>query len=75
MQNRLTEKQTEAYLYMQAIEDECKIDATKQIDYPPVAISFGQTIIKTLSGNKTFYYLNTFPIEASGILLRPSRTF
>lgn len=53
MQNRLTEKQTEAYIIMQAIEDECKIDATKQIDYPPVAISFGQTIIKTLSGNKT----------------------
>jgi|TARA_R110000787_G_scaffold40596_10_gene100763 hypothetical protein len=52
MQDRLTEKQTEAYLYMQAIEDECKIDARKQIDYPPVAISFGKTLIKTKKGDQ-----------------------
>jgi len=52
MQDRLTEKQTEAYIIMQAIEEECKIDATKQIDYPPVAISLGEKLIKTKKGDQ-----------------------
>lgn len=51
MTNRLTEKQTEQYMIMQLIEEDCIIDATKKIDYPPVALSFGEKLIKTQSGD------------------------
>ena len=54
MTNRLTEKETVQYLIMEALENECSIDAKTNIDYPPVALSFGEKTIKTKNGNINF---------------------
>jgi len=29
-------------MYMQLLEQECYIDATKEVEYPPMAISMGE---------------------------------
>ena len=50
MQLRLDEQQTVQYLTMQAIEEDCIINAKEKIEYPPVAISFGENLIKTSKG-------------------------
>ncbi len=47
MQLRLDEQQTEQYLIMQSIEEDCTIDVNEKLEYPPVAISLGETLIKT----------------------------
>ncbi len=46
MQLRLDEQQTEQYLIMQSIEEDCNIDINKKLDYPPVALSLGVNINK-----------------------------
>jgi len=46
MQLRLDEQQTEQYLAMQSIEEDCTIDVNEKLEYPPVALSFGETLIK-----------------------------
>ncbi len=46
MQLRLDEQQTEQYLIMQSIEEDCNIDVNEKLDYPPVALSLGETLIK-----------------------------
>ena len=46
MQLRLDEKQTEQYLIMKSIEEDCTIDLNEKLDYPPVALSLGETLIK-----------------------------
>jgi hypothetical protein len=46
MQLRLDEQQTEQYLIMQSIEEDCNIDINEKLDYPPVALSLGETLIK-----------------------------
>lgn len=51
MQLRLDEQQTEKYLIMQSIEEDCKINANEKIEYPPVAISLGENLIKTSKGD------------------------
>jgi len=51
MQLRLDDKQTEEYLIMQAIDEDCIIHANEKIDYPPVALSFGEKLIKTSKGD------------------------
>ena len=51
MQLRLDEQQTEQYLIMQAIEEDCTINAKEKIEYPPVAISYGENLIKTSNGD------------------------
>ena len=43
----------ETRLYMQLLEDECIINTTDIVEYPPVAISMGETTIKSLKGTKT----------------------
>ena len=45
----MTEKQTEQYLYMQLIEEDCYIDTKEKIEYPPVALSYGEQLIKSRS--------------------------
>ena len=47
MQLRLDEQQTEQFLIMQSIEEDCKVDPKESIDYPPVALSLGEKLIKT----------------------------
>ncbi len=46
MQPRLDEQQTIQYLAMQSIEEDCTIDVNEKLEYPPVALSFGETLIK-----------------------------
>ena len=46
MQLRLDEQQTVQYLSMQSIEEDCTIDVNEKLEYPPVALSFGETLIK-----------------------------
>jgi len=41
MQLRLDEKQTEQYLIMQSIEEDCTIDVNEKLDYPPLSLSIG----------------------------------
>ena len=43
----------ETRLYMQLLEDECIINTTDIVEYPPVAISMGETTITSLKGTKT----------------------
>lgn len=43
----------ETKLYMQLLEEECIIDTKDIIEYPPVAISMGETTFKTINGTKT----------------------
>tara|TARA_R100000541_G_scaffold58999_1_gene71382 strand:+ start:2047 stop:2883 length:837 start_codon:yes stop_codon:yes gene_type:complete len=47
----MTEKQTEQELLMQFIEEDCYIDPKQKIDYPPVALSFGEKVIRYKSGD------------------------
>jgi hypothetical protein len=47
MQLRLDEQQTEQYLIMQSIEEDCKVDPKESIEYPPVALSLGEKLLKT----------------------------
>lgn len=43
----MTEKETEQNMLMEFIADTCYIDITKKIDYPPVALSYGEKVIKS----------------------------
>ena len=47
----MTEKQTEQELLMQFIEQDCYVDPKEKIDYPPVALSFGEKVIRYKSGD------------------------
>tara|TARA_R100000951_G_scaffold40665_1_gene34462 strand:+ start:452 stop:1294 length:843 start_codon:yes stop_codon:yes gene_type:complete len=42
-----TETQTEKQMLMEFIEHDCSVDITKKIPYPPVALSYGEKLIKT----------------------------
>jgi len=52
MQLRLTEKQETEFVIMQSIEEDCYIDTSKKIDYPPVAISLGEVLLKSKKGDE-----------------------
>ena len=47
----MTEKQTEQELLMQFIEQDCYVDPKGKIDYPPVALSLGEKVIRYKSGD------------------------
>lgn len=47
MENKQTEKQTEHKMLMEYIEQDCSVDITKKIPYPPVALSYGEKLIRT----------------------------
>ena len=51
MTDRLSEEETVQYLIMQSIEQDCIVDPKIKIDYPPVAISLGEKLIKTSQGD------------------------
>ena len=46
MQLKLNEQKTLQYLAMQSIEEDCIINVNEKLEYPPVALSFGETLIK-----------------------------
>tara|TARA_R110000824_G_scaffold53935_1_gene148884 strand:+ start:1455 stop:2297 length:843 start_codon:yes stop_codon:yes gene_type:complete len=41
------QKQTEHQMLMEFIEQDCSVDITKKIPYPPVALSYGEKVIRT----------------------------
>ena len=43
----------EEKMFMHLLEEECIINTNDIVEYPPVAISMGETIIQTLKGSKT----------------------
>jgi len=47
----MNEEETVRYLLMEAIEEDCIINAKEKIDYPPVALSLGEKLIKTNKGD------------------------
>jgi len=51
MTDRLSEAETVQYLLMQSIDQDCEVDPHKNIEYPPVALSFGYKTMKTQQGN------------------------
>ena len=47
----MTEKQTEHKMLMQFIEEDCFVNTKETIDYPPVALSYGEKLIKSKKGD------------------------
>ncbi len=47
----MQDKQNELQVLMQILEEECLIETSVKVDYPPVAISLGEKLIKTKSGD------------------------
>jgi len=43
----MTEQETEHGMLMEFIEQDCFIDITKKIEYPPVALSYGEKVLKS----------------------------
>tara|TARA_R100001460_G_scaffold26850_2_gene54391 strand:- start:790 stop:1629 length:840 start_codon:yes stop_codon:yes gene_type:complete len=46
------QQQTEHNMLMEFIQHDCKVDIDKKIDYPPVALSYGEKLLKSESGDK-----------------------
>jgi len=47
----MTEKQTEEKMFMEFIADTCKIDINEKLEYPPVALSFGEKVLQSNNGD------------------------
>ena len=47
----MTEKETEQNMLMEFIADTCFIDITKKIEYPPVALSYGEKVLQSDKGD------------------------
>ena len=43
----MTEKQNEHRMLMQFIEEDCFINSKEKVDYPPVALSYGEKVVKS----------------------------
>ena len=50
----MTEEQTTHNMLMELIKEECTIDTTEVMEYPPTALSYGEKTIDTKSGQLTF---------------------
>ena len=44
---QMTEKQNEHRMLMQFIEEDCFINSKEKVDYPPVALSYGEKVVKS----------------------------
>ena len=47
----MTEKETEQNMLMEFIADTCYIDITKKLEYPPVALSYGEKVLQSDKGD------------------------
>ena len=47
MTKRMNDEETVQYMVMQSFEEDCIINAKEKIEYPPVAISLGEKLIKS----------------------------
>ena len=50
----MTEKETTHQMLMELIKEECTIDTTEVMEYPPTALSYGEKTIQTTKGDITF---------------------
>ena len=50
----MTEEQTTQNLYMQLVKEQCEVDSTKEIDYPPAVLSYGEKRIETKNGEMVY---------------------
>jgi hypothetical protein len=48
---QMTEKETEHDLLMQFIKEDCYVNPKEKAEYPPVALSFGEKVLKTDKGD------------------------
>tara|TARA_R110000851_G_scaffold133684_1_gene268622 strand:+ start:555 stop:1400 length:846 start_codon:yes stop_codon:yes gene_type:complete len=64
MQLKLTDQQQTEYVLMQSIEEDCFVDTNEKIEYPPVALSLGEKLIKSPQGDS----LLPIPIATFGNL-------
>jgi hypothetical protein len=51
MQKRLDDAETIQFLIMESIEADCYINPKESLEYPPVALSYGENLIKTKKGD------------------------
>jgi len=54
----MTEKQLEHDMLMQFIIDDCYVNTKKSVEYPPVALSFGEKLIK--QQNRRLFLANSY---------------
>ena len=47
----MTDKQIEHEMLMQLIQEDCYVDPKKKLEYPPVALSFGEKLLKSKKGD------------------------
>ena len=69
----MTEEQTTQNMAMELIKEECQIDTTQPLEYPPLALSLGTTTIQTNIGDKTY----PIPIATMGnisVITAPPKT-
>lgn len=69
----MTEEQTTHNMAMELIKEECLIDTTQPLKYPPLALSLGNTTIQTNNGDKTY----PIPIATMGnisVITAPPKT-
>ena len=50
----MTEQETTQRMLMELIKEECTIDTTEVMEYPPTALSYGEKTIQTAKGDLTF---------------------
>ena len=50
----MTEEQTTQEMLMELIKEECTIDTTEVMEYPPIALSYGEKTIHTKKGDLTY---------------------
>jgi hypothetical protein len=50
----MTEEETTHKMLMELIKEECTIDTTEVMEYPPTALSYGEKTIQTVKGDLTF---------------------
>ena len=50
----MTEQETTQQMLMELIKEECTIDTTEVMEYPPTALSYGEKTIQTTKGDITF---------------------
>ena len=50
----MTEQETTQQMLMELIKEECAIDTSLEIDYPEIALSYGEKTIQTKKGEKTY---------------------
>ena len=49
----MTEEQTTQNMMMELIKQECTVDTSEVMEYPPTALSYGEKTIQTKKGDLT----------------------